>query len=323
MLDEGRRRKERGEDVVVGGIQTKVTPDLQVLLDVLEVVPMLRERHNGDEYDVLDLAAIFRRHPQVCLIDELAYGNPPGSRNPKRWQDVNDLLDRGIAVITAVNLQYVEEALDEVERITGRRAVQSVPGSFLREADEVVLVDASPDDLAVRPGEEVTPDVRRATAMRELALLFAADVVEKQLQQYLDDHDLPQTWGVHERILVCLTPRSSAAEMLASGRRNAERFHGALLACHVAQPNLGAADRERLQANLDLARAHGAAVHTLQGTDFVAAILDLAREHRVTQIFIGHTLATFRSRFRRSPIDRLIDEAEEFDVRLFPHEEAK
>ena len=322
MMDEGRRRKERGQDVVVGVVQLPVGPDLQALLDKLEVIPTLKEEYSGRTYDVIDLAAVFRRHPQVCLIDELAYDNPPGSRNPKRWQDVDELLERGITVVTAVNLHHIDDQQDMVERITGKRPAETVPGKFLREADEIELVDAAPEDLVVRPGQEITPDKRRVTVLRELALLLAADVVEKQLLEYLDCHGMTQTWGVHERILVCLTPRSNAPEMLERGRRNAERFHGALLACYVEQPNLSGADRARVDQHMALARSYGAEVHVLQGNDFVDTILTFAREHRITQLFVGHSLQHRALRLVRSPIDRLIDAAEEFDVRLFPHREA-
>jgi len=125
MLDEGRRRKERGEDVLVAAIQQPLTPDLEALLRKLECIPTFTEAHGGRQYEVLDVAAIFRRHPQVCLVDELAHDNPPGSRNPKRWRDVEDILEQGIAVITAVNLQHIEEQQDAVERITGKRARQT------------------------------------------------------------------------------------------------------------------------------------------------------------------------------------------------------
>jgi len=142
MFAEGRRRAERGEDVVVGAVQGKPTPEIQEILSRLEAVPPLIERHAGRIYEVMDLAAIFRRHPSVCLIDGLAYDNPPGSRNPQRWQDVRDLLDRGIAVITAVNLQHIREKQTEVERITGKHAAYSVPEEFLLDADEIEVVDA-------------------------------------------------------------------------------------------------------------------------------------------------------------------------------------
>ena len=320
MFDEGRRRKERGQDVVVGALQSGITPDIQEILRNIEVIPMVSTKHAGRDYAVMDMSALFRRHPQVCLIDGLAYDNPPGSRNPQRWQDVSELLDRGISVITAVNLQHIREQQDAVQRITGRRAANNVPEEFLHEADEIEVIDAPPDALLDRTGAKNIPDSRRLAELRELALLLAADVVDRQLQEYLDAHGVAARWGAQERILVCLTARSSAAQMLRSGQRNKTRFHGALLVAYVAQPDLRPQDRELLDKNLAMAREMGAEVHCLQGSDFVDAILQFAREQRITQLFLGHTGRPGRSWLVRSPIDRLIDGAEGFDVRLFPHE---
>ena len=321
MFDEGRRRKLRGEDVVVGAVQGNVTPDVREIVSRLEVVPCIGERHAGRTYEVIDLATLFRRHPGVCLIDELAYDNPPGSRNPQRWQDVQELLDRGIAVITAVNVQHIREQQDRVQQITGKRAAHSAPEEFLREADEIEVVDAPPEALLDRTGQGKMPDAHQLAELRELALLLAADVVDRQLHEYLAAHGVAVRWGTQERILVCLTPRSDAAPMLRSGQRNALRFHGALLAAYVEQPGLPPDDRERLESHLALARELGAEVHCLQGTDFVETILDFAREQRVTQLFLGHTNRPQRVWLSRTPIDRLIDAAEDFDVRLFPHQE--
>jgi two-component system sensor histidine kinase KdpD len=319
MFDEGRRRKERGQDVVVGALQSGVTPEIQEILKCLDVVPSIPTKHAGLDYQVMDMAALFRRHPQVCLIDGLAYDNPPGSRNPHRWQDVSELLDRSIAVITAVNLQHICEQQNAVERITGKRASNSIPEAFLQEADEIEVVDAPPDALIDRTGANTIPDSRRLAELRELALLLAADVVDRQLQEYLDAHGVAARWGAQERILVCLTPRSSAADMLRSGLRNKLRFHGALIAAYVEQPDLPPHDRELLDKNLALARDVGAEVHALKGADFVDAILAFAREQRITQLFLGHTGRSERAWLARGPIDRLIDGAEGFDVRLFPH----
>jgi two-component system sensor histidine kinase KdpD len=319
MFDEGRRRKERGQDVVVGALQSGVTPEIQEILNRLEVVPSIAATHAGRDYYSMDMPALFRRHPQVCLIDGLAYDNPPGSRNPHRWQDVSELLDRGIAVITAVNLQHICEQQSAVERITGKRANNSIPEAFLQEADEIEVVDAPPEALVDRTGANKIPDSRRLAELRELALLLAADVVDRQLQEYLDSHGVAARWGAQERVLVCLTARSNAADMLRSGQRNKLRFHGALLAAYVEQPDLRPQDRELLDQNLALAREMGAEVHCLKGGDFVDAILAFAHEQRITQLFLGHTGRTGRAWLTRSPIDRLIDGAEGFDVRLFPH----
>jgi len=322
MFDEGRRRKQRGQDVVVGTVQGKVTPDIQEIMSCLELIPTVPEKHGGIEYQVIDLAALFRRHPGVCLIDGLAYFNPPGSRNPERWQDVEELLDRGIAVITAVNVQHIREKQDEVERITGKRAADSIPQEFLLEADEIEVVDAPPDALIGRT-DGIAPDSRRLAELRELALLLAADVVDRQLQYYLDSHGIVARWGAQERILVCLTSRSSAAEMLRSGLRNTLRFHGALLVAYVEQTHLGAEDKHKLESHLAMAREMGAEIHCLRGDDFVNTILDFAREQRITQLFLGHSRRPRAYRLRRNPIERLIDAAEDFDIRLFPHQEGK
>ncbi len=301
MFDEGRRRKSRGQDVVVAALQDRVTENVSELVRGFEVIPAAA--------GAINLAAVFRRNPQVCLIDELAYDNPRGSRNAERWQDVEEILHQGIAVITAINLQHIREQQDAVEAVTGKRAAQSVPTAFLHAAEEIEVVDATP--------ESVMGEARTLAELRELALLLAADVVDRQLREYLDSHGVSAGWGTQERILVCLTPRSNAAEMLASGQRNARRFHGALLAVSVEQPGIGTADQERLQRHLALAREMGAEVHCLKSADFAEAILAFAHEQRITQLFLGHSLRA------RSPVERLIHAAEDFDVRLFPHPEVK
>ncbi|MGA7237863.1 MAG: hypothetical protein WBY44_19415, partial [Bryobacteraceae bacterium] len=234
----------------------------------------------------------------------------------------------GISVMTALNVQHIREQQNDVERITGKRAAHSIPQDFLHEADEIEVVDAPPEALLEgEPAEgwarAKMPSARQLLELRELALLLAADIIDRQLQEYLDEHGVVARWGAQERILVCLTPRSSALEMLYSGRRNATRFHGALLAAYVEQPELNGADRSQLERNMALARQMGAEIHCLHGQDFVSAIINFAREQRITQLFIGHSMRDGHRAFWRGPIDRLIDAADEFDVRIFPHHEAQ
>jgi two-component system sensor histidine kinase KdpD len=295
MFDEGLRRKKRGQDVVVGAIQPRGSDEIAGKLSTLEVIGQ----------DRLDVDRIVERNPQVCLVDELAVDNPSGSRNPKRWQDVQELLDNGINVITALNLQHIEEQQDAVEHITGKRAANSVPQSFIRGADEIVVVDAPASQPAL-------------AQLREMALCLAADVIERQLQRYMDLHGIHQSWGTQERILVCVTPRSNAKAMIESARRNADRFHGQLFVANVAQSDLKREDQEALDANLDLARRLGAEIHILEGADPVAEIMQFAREHRMTQIFIGHSQRSRWPTWKRNPVDRLIEAAEGIDVRIFP-----
>jgi len=319
MLDEGRRRKQRGQDVVIGFIQPKLGSEVQCLLDTLEVIPGLQARTEDKEWLVLDVVAILKRHPQVCLVDELAQENPPGSRNPQRWQDVQELLDNGITVVTAINLQHIAEIQETIEKITGKRAKQAVPEAFIHSADEIVIVDAPPEDLQLREPESAA-DTRRLSELRELALLVAAEVVDEQLHNSLKLQGVEMFLGSQERILVCLTPRSNAKRMLESGRRNAERFHCGFLAVYVRQPGLAPADAQLLDGHLDLARQMGAELHVLESTDSAQAILDFARSQAVTQLFVGHSLSSrWREMLFGNPLDQLIRAADTMDVRIFPH----
>lgn len=279
MFDEGRRRKARGQDVVVGAYQSTE------LLDGLEVIG-----------PAIDVEALLGRHPGVCLIDGLAYRNPPGSRNEERWQDVEELLDAGISVITTVNLHYIREKQAQVEAIRGRRVSDSVPESFLRTADEIEVVDA--------PAEE------ELLELRQMALLLAAEVVDGQFTE---------NYGAQERILICMTPRSNAQLMISRGKRQADRFHGELFVAYVEQGEYTAQDREMLERNLTAAREAQAHVEILQGEDPVAAILHFAETHGITQIFVGHSQRTgWLQRFRPNPVERLILESDGMDVRIFP-----
>jgi two-component system sensor histidine kinase KdpD len=308
LFDEGRRRRERGEDVVVAATQAESTPEVARIISRLEVVPTV----TVSDVPVIDVAAVIARHPQVCIIDGLAYDNPPGSPRAHRYQDVEEILGADISVMTSINLEYIAEQKDFVEAVLGRRKVESVPQAFLDLADEVVVVDAP-------PGETSGIEAHQLSQLRQRALLLTADTVDRQLEQYLSLYGIQSTWGTQERILVAMTPRANAAKMLASGRRNADRFHGELFAIYVVQQGLTAEDQMALDRNVMLARAQHAQVETLTGKDAIATILDYARSHGITQIFVGHNIrGGWRSRLGGTPLDRLIRDAEGIDVRVFP-----
>jgi two-component system sensor histidine kinase KdpD len=319
MLDEGRRRAERGQDVVVGAIQLPPTPDVEVLLKKLQVIPLKKV----DGASIMDVPAILRRQPRVCLVDGLAWDNPPGAMNPSRWQDVRQLLDAGIAVIASINIQYIAELQGQVEKITGKHVTQTVPQSFLYSADEIVVVDAPPEMCFGHSGQGVAGDPGRIahqlSELREIALLFAADVVDHQLETYLKQNGVAGSFGTQERIMVCLTPRTSAKAMIESGRRNADRFHGELIAAHVRQGRLDDQARAALDRNLEMAREAGAHIEILEGDDPIEAILEFARERGITQIFVGHGLdSRWWHRWTGGPVGRLIRGAQGIDVRVFP-----
>jgi two-component system sensor histidine kinase KdpD len=320
LFDEGRRRRIRGEDVVIAAMQPHVDDDVAKVITGLELV----STKIVSGVPVVDVEAVLARKPAVCLVDGLAYDNPAGSRHRKRYQDVQEILGHGISVLTSINLEYIEEQQAFVREITGRVTTETVPLSFIASADEVVIVDAPPEMvLSERDDESVTVRARLAEQLSQLrgrALLLTADVVDRQLEAYLELHGLHSSWGTQERILVCMTPRADAAAMLASGRRNADRFHGELFAIYVNQANLTPQDRIANERNVSLARAERAHIDIVNGTDAVATILRYAHEHGITQIFVGHNIRRdWRARLQGSPLDRLIRGAEGMDVRVFPH----
>ncbi len=323
MIDEGRRRAERGQDVVVGAVQFPVPQDLEAVRQKIEVIPL----RTANGVSVIDVPAILKRHPGVCLVDGLAWDNPPGSPNAARWQDVRQLLEAGITVIASVNIQFIAELQTQVERITGKHVTQTVPQSFLFGADEIVVVDAPPemcmDHSGRDSGQNLAGDTsrlaRQLSELREIALLFAADVVDHQLEAYLKHNGIAGSFGTQERIMVCITPRTSAKAMIESGKRNADRFHGELFVAHVKQGNLSDADRAALDRNLELARQAGARIEILEGDDPIEAILEFAHERGVTQLFVGHGLeSNWWHRWTGGPVGRLIRGAQGIDVRVFP-----
>ena len=302
MLAEGLRRRERGEDVVVGAIQPKSSPEIERLVARHEVIPTLKI---GDRH-VIDIERLLRRHPQVVVIDGLAYTNPPGSRHAERWQEIEELLNAGISVITSINLHYIRELQEEVAEITGKRPAETVPLDFLKNADDIEVVDA--------------PARENLSRLREMALLVAAEVVESELRTYLHANRIEEIWGTQERILVGITPRSDPRPILESGRRNADRFHGELFVAYVRQPDLSSEDQAALEKNLAIAREVNATIKVLEGQrDPARALVAFARESGITQIFIGHSMRKgWWERFRGNPVERLIDLAEGIDVRVFP-----
>src|SRR5216117_1055547 len=305
MLDEGRRRKMRGEDVVVAAIQSSAPPEVQELLKHFEVIPLQADLGAP----AIDIAAVLRRHPEV-------------------WQEVEELLAAGISVITSINLQYVREKQPQVEAIRGRSAKESVPEAFLLKADEIEIVDAPPE-YVTRAAQSGSPPMldthkqeRQLSELREIALVLAAEVVDYQLEEYLVRQGIEQVYGAHERILVFVTPRSNASLMIYRGRRQADRFHGELHVVYVQHDNLSPKDQRTLFDNLASARQANAHVEILQGEDPVALIVDYAAKNGITQIFVGHSQETgWVNYWKPDPVERLIMEAEGIDIRIFPQGE--
>jgi two-component system sensor histidine kinase KdpD len=319
MLDEARRRRARGQDVVIGAVQPRVTPEIQALLQCLQVI-CLKDVPGGS---VIDLDALLRRAPEVCFIDGLAYDNPPGSPNPTRWQDARQLVEAGIKVVASINIQFIAELQEQVEAITGKHVTQTVPISFIRSADEIEIVDAPALEAYARsPGEHPGDETqqRQLLRLREMVLVLAADVVDHQLTNYLDAHGVSQHFGTQERILVCLTADSSAREMIETAQTIARRFYGELLAVNVDQPEISSVERAALEEKLSWAREAGVRVEILHGRDPIDTLLEFARARGITQIFIGHSRTSrWWSRLFGSKLDRLVRLSRGMDVRIFPN----
>jgi two-component system sensor histidine kinase KdpD len=318
MLDEARRRRERGQDVVVGGMQPRVPLEVAAILHKLEVIPLRRVAGGA----AIDVETIVSRSPAVCFIDGLAYDNPPGTRNPTRWQDVQDLLNAGIQVVGSVNIQFIAELREQVESITGKRVTETVPVSFVESADEIEIVDAPALDLLGSTAEEAVDLARRQrqlATLRELALVTAADVVDRQLERYLKEHGISQRLRTQERLMVCITPRSNTGAMLDAARLMADSFHAELIVAYVHQPDISEADRAALEERLETARGSGATVEILKGSDPVSAILDFAHSRGMTQLFIGHSQRTgIGPWLLGNPVEKIIQRSHGMDVHIFP-----
>lgn len=333
MLNEGRRRAQRGTDVVVGYVETHGRARTAEQLGDLEVVPRRRMTYRGSEFDEMDLDAVLARRPELALVDELAHTNVGGSRNGKRWQDVEELLAAGIDVVTTVNVQHLASLNDVVERITGVVQRETVPDDVVRSAQQIELVDMTPEALRRRlahgnvyAAEKVDAALTNyfrpgnLAALRELALLWVADRVDAALEQYRDDHGITEPWETRERVVVAVTGTGATEALVRRAARIAQRTHGELLGVHVRTDDglVGSADVGAGQRQLveDLGGTH----HEVAGNDVAAALVDFARAENATQIVLG---ASRRSRWdelvRGSVINRVVRLSGPIDVHVISH----
>jgi two-component system sensor histidine kinase KdpD len=338
MLAEGRRRVERGTDVVVGLVEDHGRPRTAELLAGLEVVPRRTMEHRGAFFTEMDVDAVLARRPAVALVDELAHSNVPGCRNAKRWQDIDELLDAGIDVVSTVNIQHLESLGDAVAGITGVRQRETVPDEVVRRADQIELVDMTPEALRRRlaHGNVYAPDKIDAalsnyfrpgnlTALRELALLWVADRVDEYLQRYRAEHEIDSTWQARERIVVGLTGGPEGRTLVRRAARIAARGSGSeLLAVYVARSDgLSSASPSELAVQRKLVEDLGGSFHSVLGDDVPSALLEFARGVNATQIVLGSS--------RRKPWQWVLGpgvgatvarESGDIDVHIVTHEHA-
>jgi two-component system sensor histidine kinase KdpD len=302
MLGEGHRREERGADVVVAYVETHGRPQTAALLDGLEVIPRRQISYRGAVFEEMDTDAVLARKPGVALVDEFAHTNVPGSRNEKRWQDVEELLEAGIDVISAVNIQHLESLNDVVERITGVPQRETVPDAVVRAADQVELVDMTAEALQRRmvhgniyPPEKIDAALTHyfrtgnLTALRELALLWLADKVDEGLQRYRAAHEIHDTWEARERVVVALTGGPEGDTLIRRAARIAARSSGGdLLAVHVTKSDgLTGADPSALARQRRLTESMGGSYHQIVGDNIPEALLTFARAENATQLVLG------------------------------------
>jgi two-component system, OmpR family, sensor histidine kinase KdpD len=336
MLDEGHRRRERGADVVVGIVETHGRARTLAQLRDLEVIARRRVHHRDATFEDLDLDAVISRRPQVCLVDELAHTNAPGGRHERRWQDVDALLAAGIDVVTTVNVQHLESLNDVVASITGVTQRETVPDAFVRGADQIELVDMSPEALRRRlahgnvyPSERIDAALANyfktsnLTALRELALLWVADRVEDSLQAYLAAHGISGVYETRERVVVAVTGRPTTDALIRRAARMAGRTHGDLLGVRVARTDgLSQEESSGLAGHRRLLTELGGTYHEIVGDDIASALLAFARSEHATQLVLGGSGERgWRRLFGASVLERVVRDAAAIDVHVIASEQ--
>lgn len=338
MLGEAHRRLERGTDLVAGVVETHGRAKTAELLEGIEVIPPRYIEYRGGSFPELDVPAVLARRPQVVLVDELAHTNTPGSKNPKRWQDVEELLDAGITVISTVNVQHLESLNDVVAQITGIEQKETIPDSIVRQAAQVELIDITPEALRRRlsHGNVYAPDridaalsnyFRRGnlTALRELALLWLADQVDTALATYRAENKITDTWEARERVVVAVTGGPESETLVRRASRIASKSSAELMVVHVVRGDgLAGLSESRMAKIRELASSLDASLHTVVGDEVPTALLEFAREMNATQLVIGTSRRSRWARvFEEGIGPRIVELSGKIDVHLVTHEESK
>jgi two-component system sensor histidine kinase KdpD len=335
MLSEAIRRRKRGEDVIVGFVETHRRPGVMELAAQVETIPTRRVEYKGTFFEELDVEAILGRKPQVVIIDELAHTNIPGSKHEKRYEDVLELLENNIDVLSALNVQHIESLTPTVQAITGIIVRETVPDWVLGRADEVVLVDVTPEALQTRmrrgdiyPAERIERSLanffRRGNllALRELALKRVTHAVDQNLDAYLRRKRIGDNWVVTERVAVCISSNPASQQLIARGARMAEGMDAEFYVLHVDLPNDADEEKRRnLAANIRFAENLTARIIHLQGSNISSTVANFVREHRITQIIFGRSAVHgWRKYLYYMAIQRLLREAPHVDVHIVTQE---
>ena len=330
MLNEGNRRLQRGQDIVIGYVETHQRAGTVEQLQNLPIIPRKKIEYRGAMFEEMDAEAIIERRPYMALVDELAHSNVPGSPREKRWQDVDAILDAGIHVMTTMNVQHLESLNDTVYEITGVRVRETVPDHVLREADEVKMVDVPPRALINRleRGDIYAKDkIPQAlnnwfregnlNALREIALRETAREAEDDAERYRQEHHITEQWATKDRIMIGLSPTQSSLRMLRRGWRSAQRLKADIVAVYVESRPVNAKEQEIIKNDFALADRLKIPIVTLHGPDVAAELIRYARENRITQLVLGHSdRSRWQEFLRGSIINRLTRELRTTDILL-------
>ena len=306
MLEAAHQRRDQAIDVVVGYVETHKRIETEELLEGLEVLPRKQVEYHNVVLSELDVDALLQRHPQLVVVDELAHTNTPGSRHPKRYQDVEEILDAGIDIYTTFNIQHLESLNDIVAQVTGVVVHETVPDSIIDQASEIEVIDLPPDELLSRLKEGkvyIPQQAARAlekffrkgnlTALREMAFRRAAERVDNQMRNYMETSAIPGPWPATERLMICISGHPVSEQLVRAGRRLADELKAEWFAVHVQtldRRRFSTEGAENVARALQLAEDLGALVRQIEGQNVPATLVDFARKNNVTKIITGQPL---------------------------------
>lgn len=337
MLNEANRRASRNQKVVIGCVETHGRKDTLEQIKNLYIVPKKQIEYNDKLLEEMDTEAIINLKPDVVLIDELAHTNVPGSKHSKRYEDVEEILNHGISVITTLNIQHLESLNDVMRQITGINVRETVPDRLVEDAEEVVVVDITPEALQnrLKRGDIYKTEIDRAlknffrkgnlNALRELTLRQTAEEVDEDLEEYMKEHGIKENWYTAERVMVCISSNESSRKLIRRGARIAKKYKCQWIVVEVICTHFFAAkltdkDKEMLEKHKALAKNLGAEIVTLKGKSISKALVNFALEKHITQIIIGHSnRSTLETITRGSTVYKLLKQAKNIEIHVIPN----
>lgn len=337
MLNEANRKLSRNHNIVIGYLETHDREETIKQIGSLPIIPRKVIEYNGIKLEEMDTDAIIKLKPESVIIDELAHTNAAGSKYKKRYEDVLEVLNNGINVITTVNIQHLESLNDVIKKITGIEVRETVPDKIVENADEVVMIDITPEALQnrlKRGNIYKTEIIERAlnnffrrgnlNALREIALRLTAEEVDDELAEYMKEHDISENWPANEKVMVCITPAPYSKKLIRRGARIAKRYKCewtviSVDCTHMFASKLTEIDYKVLKDHFELAKTLGANVETLRGKSVSSLLSKYAKENHITQIIIGHSRRSkWQNLWRGSTINKLLKETKDIEVHVIP-----